>query len=65
MLMKTSRPECYIPLVATVSRDVRLVFARTRIRVARMLQPYTYRRGRFSSYRISFPSKAGNLMFWH
>ena len=38
MLMKTGRPEYYIPLVATVSCDVCQVFVRTRIRVARMLQ---------------------------
>jgi hypothetical protein len=37
-LMKTGRPEYYIPSPSTVSRDVRLVFARTRQRVAKMLQ---------------------------
>ncbi|KAG1861978.1 hypothetical protein C8R48DRAFT_583107, partial [Suillus tomentosus] len=39
-LMKTGRPEYYIPSPSTVSRDVRLVFARTRKRVAKMLQEY-------------------------
>ena len=37
-LMKTGRPEYYIPSNLTVSRDVRLVFARTRVRVAKMLK---------------------------
>lgn len=36
-LMKTGRPELYIPSPATVSRDVRLVFTRTRQRIAEML----------------------------
>lgn len=36
-LMKTGRPEYYIPHPITVSRDVRLVFTRTRERIARML----------------------------
>ncbi|KAG2345886.1 hypothetical protein BDR05DRAFT_843821, partial [Suillus weaverae] len=39
-LMKTGRPEYYIPSPSTVSRDVRLVFAQTRQRVATMLQEY-------------------------
>ncbi|KAG1841471.1 hypothetical protein C8R48DRAFT_563096, partial [Suillus tomentosus] len=39
-LMKTGRPEYYIPSPSTVSRDVRLVFARTRKQVARMLREY-------------------------
>jgi hypothetical protein len=39
-LMKTGRPEHYIPLPATVSRDVRMVFARTRERIAQMLQQH-------------------------
>ena len=37
-LMKTGRPEYYIPSASTVSRDVRLVFARTRERISKMLQ---------------------------
>jgi uncharacterized DUF497 family protein len=37
-LMKTGRPGYYIPSPTTVSRDVRHVFARTRIRIASMLQ---------------------------
>lgn len=37
-LMKTGRPEYYIPSASTVSRDVRLVFARTRQRIAKILQ---------------------------
>ncbi|KAH7903433.1 hypothetical protein BJ138DRAFT_976062, partial [Hygrophoropsis aurantiaca] len=36
----TGRPEYYIPSSSTVSRDVKLVFARTRQRIARMLQQY-------------------------
>ncbi|PPR06686.1 LOW QUALITY PROTEIN: hypothetical protein CVT26_001472 [Gymnopilus dilepis] len=37
-LMKTGRPELYIPSASTVSRDVKLVFARTRERIAKLLQ---------------------------
>ena len=37
-LMKTSRPAYYIPSRWTVSRDVRLVFARTQSHIAKMLQ---------------------------
>ena len=37
-LMKTGRPEIYIPSPTTVARDVKLVFARTRERIAQMLQ---------------------------
>ena len=37
-LMKTGRPEYYIPSRTTVSRDVKRVFARTRGRIARLLQ---------------------------
>jgi hypothetical protein len=36
--MKTGRPEYYIPSPTTISRDVRLVFARTRQRIAKMLK---------------------------
>ncbi|KIK33082.1 hypothetical protein CY34DRAFT_36909, partial [Suillus luteus UH-Slu-Lm8-n1] len=36
-LMKTGRPEYYLPSPATVSRNVRQVFVRTRQRVATML----------------------------
>lgn len=39
-LMKTGRPEYYIPSPSTVSRDVKLVFARTRQRIAKMLQEH-------------------------
>ena len=35
-LMKTGRPEYYIPSRVTVSRDVHLIFARTRNRIAQM-----------------------------
>jgi hypothetical protein len=37
-LMKTGRPEYYLPSPSTVSRDVRLVFVQTRKQIARMLQ---------------------------
>ncbi|KAG0692504.1 hypothetical protein DFH29DRAFT_788653, partial [Suillus ampliporus] len=40
VLMKTGRPEYYIPSPKTVARDVRQVFVRTRARIARMLQDY-------------------------
>jgi len=36
-LMKSGRPDMYIPSPSTVSRDVRLVFTKTRQRIARML----------------------------
>lgn len=37
-LMKTGRPEYYLPSRRTVARDVRQVFKRTRKRIAKMLQ---------------------------
>jgi len=37
-LMKTGRPEYYIPSPSTVSRDVHLVFAHTRQRISKMLR---------------------------
>lgn len=37
-LMKTGRPEYYIPSPTTVSRDVKKVFANARQRMAKMLQ---------------------------
>jgi len=37
-LMKTGRPECYIPSAETVSRDVKNVFVSTRGQIAKMLQ---------------------------
>ena len=37
-LMKTGRPGYYIPSPSTVGRDVKAVFARTRTRIAKMLQ---------------------------
>lgn len=37
-LMKTGRPEYYLPSPATVSRDVKRVFAKSRERIAKMLQ---------------------------
>lgn len=36
-LMKSGRPDMYVPSTSTVSRDVRLVFTRTCQRIARML----------------------------
>ncbi|KAG0699301.1 hypothetical protein DFH29DRAFT_809220 [Suillus ampliporus] len=39
-LMKTGRPEYYLPSPTTISRDVRLIFARTRQRIAKMLREY-------------------------
>lgn len=39
-LMKTGRPEYYIPSPSTVSRDIRLVFANVRKQMAKMLQEY-------------------------
>jgi hypothetical protein len=37
-LMKTGRPEYYIPSPMTVLHDVKMVFANTRKRIAKMLQ---------------------------
>ncbi|KAF8131085.1 hypothetical protein EV363DRAFT_1165668, partial [Boletus edulis] len=42
-LMKTGRPEYYLPSPATVSRDVKLVFVHTRQRIAKMLREYSGR----------------------
>ncbi|KAL1684626.1 hypothetical protein GGG16DRAFT_67949 [Schizophyllum commune] len=39
-LMKTGRPEQYIPSRSTVSRDLKSVFVRTRKRIAKMLQDH-------------------------
>ena len=39
-LMKTGRPEIYIPSPETISRDVRLIYAHTRERLAKMLQKH-------------------------
>lgn len=38
VLMKTGRPGYYVPSPSTVARDVKVVFARTRTRVARFLR---------------------------
>jgi len=38
--MKTGRPEYYIPSLATVSHDVKKVFANARKRIAKMLQEH-------------------------
>ena len=38
--MKTGRPETYIPSPETISHDVRLIYARTRERLAKMLQKH-------------------------
>ncbi|OJT15390.1 Zinc finger BED domain-containing protein RICESLEEPER 3 [Trametes pubescens] len=40
VLMKTGRPGYYVPSPSTVARDVKVVFARTRRRVARFLRRY-------------------------
>ncbi|RPD59519.1 hypothetical protein L227DRAFT_503634 [Lentinus tigrinus ALCF2SS1-6] len=40
MLMKTGRPEYKIPSPATISRDMRRVFAKVRVRIAKMLQDF-------------------------
>jgi hypothetical protein len=42
-LMKTGRPEYYLPSPSTVSRDVRLVFANVRKRMAKMMQVREHR----------------------
>ncbi|KAF8141796.1 hypothetical protein EV363DRAFT_1150501, partial [Boletus edulis] len=39
-LMQTGRPEYYLPSPDTVSCDTKQVFARTQMRIARMLQEY-------------------------
>lgn len=39
-LMKTGRPAYYLPSASTVSRDVKRVFAKSRQRIADMLQKY-------------------------
>lgn len=37
-LMKTGRPEYYIPSASTISRDVKQVFTKVRGRIAKVLQ---------------------------
>lgn len=37
-LMKTGRPEYYVPSPSTVARNVRMVFAWTRVQIARMIK---------------------------
>ena len=37
-LMKTGRPDYYLPSRHTVARDVKQVFKKTRMRIAKMLQ---------------------------
>ena len=37
-LMKTGRPAYWVPSPSTVARDTKTVFARTRKRIAKMLQ---------------------------
>ena len=37
-LMKTGRPDYYIPSRVTVARDVKYVFKKTRERITKMLQ---------------------------
>ena len=39
-LMKTGRPDIYIPMPETVSRDVKTVFVQCRQRISKMLQDY-------------------------
>jgi len=51
-LMKTSRPEYYIPSATTVSRDVKKVFVSVRKRMANMLQ--------VSINNLSLPLGAGH-----
>jgi hypothetical protein len=41
-LMKTGRPGYYIPSPKTVSRDVKEVFAKTRVRIAKLLRVSTW-----------------------
>lgn len=43
VLMKMGRPGYYIPSLSTVSHDVKVVFARTRRRVARFLRVHCVR----------------------
>lgn len=37
-LMNTGRPEYYVPSPSTVARNVRMVFAWTRVQIARMIK---------------------------
>ena len=39
-LMKTGRPDIYIPAPETVSRDVKIVFVQCRQRISKLLQEY-------------------------
>jgi hypothetical protein len=42
-LMKTGRPGYYLPSPKTVSRDVKTVFAKTRVPIAKLLRVSTWR----------------------
>ena len=59
-LIKTGRPEFYLPHPSTVSRDVRLVFGRTRKRIAEMLQSYE---GALSFSTNAWTSEASHCSF--
>lgn len=54
-LMKTGRPEYYIPSRSTVSRDVKQVFANVRKRIAKMLRVSTF----FGSIETRADSSSG------
>lgn len=41
VLMKTGRPGYYVPSPLTVSRDIKMVFARTRVRIVQLLRVST------------------------
>ncbi|KAN0085982.1 hypothetical protein V8E55_007116, partial [Tylopilus felleus] len=61
-LMKTGRPEYYIPSHQTVSRDVRLVFAHTRKHVAKILKEYDGKLN-FSTDAWSSPNHSAFVAF--
>ena len=63
--MKTGpgRTEIYIPSPTTVSRDVRLVFARTRVWVARILQVKTINISAGKGFTKNLQGYGGKISF--
>ncbi|KAF8124115.1 hypothetical protein EV363DRAFT_1178463, partial [Boletus edulis] len=62
-LMKMGRPEYYLPSPAIVSRDVKLVFVRTRQRIAKMLRVGISRRINFTTDAWTLPNHHAFVAF--
>jgi hypothetical protein len=62
-LMKTGQPNYYLPSPMTVSRDVKKVFARTRNRIAKMLQVCLSKINQYESSNFALQEYKGKLNF--